>query len=127
MGKVSNWNPQRYDGQFMAASMDRLEAAAEIIAELARKKVPVGTITRKIGKSGKYWTERTPGSLRRSIRVVKLHDSKARNVRVYAGNSKVYYARMVEFGTAKKAARPFLRPALNANKSKIRSILENGA
>jgi HK97 gp10 family phage protein len=124
--RVSNWNPQQYDGQFIAASMARLVKAAEIVAEKARAKVPVGSISRPAGKSGKYWTERTPGSLKKSIRVVKKHDSTTRNVRIYAGNKKVFYARLVEFGSIKKGARPFLRPALNGSKAEIKAILEGG-
>jgi HK97 gp10 family phage protein len=33
---------------------------------------------------------------------------------------------MVEFGTVKMKAKPFLRPALNAAKPQIQSILRNG-
>ena len=124
--RVSNWNPQKFDSEFAAASMDRLKAAAEVIAEKARQRVPVGTITRPAG-TGKYWMEREPGSLKKSIRVVTKTDSNSRNVRVYAGNSKVFYARFVEYGTIKKGARPFLRPALNSSKAEIKSILEKGA
>jgi HK97 gp10 family phage protein len=125
MGRVSNWNPQKYDGEFISASMERLTLAAGVIAERAKQKAPVGTITRKPG-GGKYWTEREPGSLKKSIRVVRKNDDNIRNVRVYAGNRKVYYARMVEYGTSKKGARPYLRPALNGSKAEIQSILKGG-
>ncbi len=117
--RVSNWNPQRFDGEIMSAGMDRLEKAAGIIAEDARRRVPVGKSV--IGK-GK-WSSRESGALKRSIRVVRLRDSKARNIRIYAGNREVYYARWVEYGTVKMKARPFLRPALNVSKSKIQNIL----
>jgi HK97 gp10 family phage protein len=120
--RVSNWKPQQFDGQFIAASMERLERAAEVIAAKARQRVPVGTVTRSAG-SGKYWMEREPGSLKRSIRVVKKNDGTSRNVRVYAGNKKVFYARLVEYGSIKKGARPFLRPALNSSKAEIKSAL----
>jgi hypothetical protein len=33
---------------------------------------------------------------------------------------------MVEKGTVKMKAKPFLRPALNASKGQIMSIMENG-
>lgn len=129
--RVSNWNPQRYDGEIMAASMDRLRKAAELVAERARGKCPVGTISRPIYRSGPYagqpWTARDAGALKRTIRVVEKREphgieiARARNIRVYAGNYLVYYARIVEY-----AGRPFLRPALNASKIEIREILENG-
>lgn len=35
---------------------------------------------------------------------------------VTAGDNKAFYAHMVEFGTVRKAARPFLGPALEAHK-----------
>jgi HK97 gp10 family phage protein len=120
--RVSNWNPQKFDVEFIRAGMDRLSKAAELIAGSARARCPVGTVSRGKG-TGKRWTERIPGSLKKSIRVVRLKDSDARNVRVYAGNYEVYYAGMVEYGTAKSRPQPFLRPALNGNKENIRTVL----
>ena len=132
--RVSNWNPQKYDSEFIEASMDRLVKAAHVIANEARSRCPVGTISRPIYKTGPYagqpWTARDAGSLKRSIRVVEKNEdqtgallsiSKNRNVRVYAGNYLVYYAKIVEY-----AGKKFLRPAVNASKPAVRSILENG-
>jgi HK97 gp10 family phage protein len=121
--RVSNWQPQKFDGEFFNASMDRLERAAEVIASKARARAPIGE-SRAQYKSGKDYTSRESGALKASVRVVRLYDQKARNVRVYAGSRKVYYARFVEFGTVKMSAKPFLRPALNSSKAEIRSILE---
>lgn len=45
-------------------------------------------------------------------------------VDVVAGGGIVKYARMLEFGTSKMAARPFLFPALEKNKEKIRKRIE---
>ena len=120
--KVANWNFQRADPIIMRASMDRLQAAGEIVAAHARTLVPVDT-----------------GALRDSIRVTRLIGDPKRNIRVYAGNRVqggsrkrgaergAFYAHMVEHGTVKMPARPFLRPALNASKGRIVSILRNGA
>ena len=41
---------------------------------------------------------------------------------VWAGGGEEYYARMVEHGTVKMAAKPFLNPALEKNKSFMRRI-----
>jgi HK97 gp10 family phage protein len=120
--RVSNWNPKRFDGEIIAAGMDRLEQAAEVIAEEARRRVPVGT-SRPGKKGGKAWTAREAGALKRSIRVVRLRNDERRNIRVYAGNREVYYARFVEYGTVKMKAKPYLRPALNASKSRIQGLL----
>jgi len=129
--RVSNWNPQKWDGEIMAASMQRLRKAAELVADRARAKCPVGTLSRPIYRSGPYagqpWTARDAGALKRSIRVVEKEEkfgteiARSRNVRIYAGNYLVYYARFVEY-----AGKKFLRPALNMSKNDIRNILENG-
>ncbi len=154
--RVSNWNPRKFDGEIITASMDLLEQAAEVIAEDARRRVPVGKSRAKYkryretiyfkqlrtqtgrfsgsiitkgdlvdypGGSGKDWTAREAGALKKTIRVVRLKGDTRRNVRVYAGNREVYYARFVEYGTVKMKAKPFLRPALNASKAKIQTIL----
>lgn len=128
--RVSNWNPQAFDGEFMNASMDRLKAAAEVIASKARAKCPVGTISRPIYKTGKYagkpWTARDAGALKKTIRVVEKKEkgtefAKSRNIWIMAGNYITYYAQVVEYN-----GKAFMRPALNASKSEIKSILENG-
>ena len=128
--RVANWNPQKFDGEFINASMDRLRKAANVIADKARARCPVGTISRPIYKTGPYagqsWTARDAGALKKSIRVVEKKGQGAailedRNIRVYAGNYNVYYAKIVEY-----AGKKFLRPALNESKDEIRNILENG-
>ena len=120
--RASNWKPQKYDAEFFDAGVEKLVQCAEIIADKARQKCPVGTVTRPVG-NGKYWQERQPGALQKTIRVTRLYDNRKRNVRVYAGNKTVYYAGFVEMGTVNMTAKPFLRPALNEAKQTIRSIL----
>jgi hypothetical protein len=129
--RVSNWKPQQYDSEFINAGMGRLRKAAEVVAAKARSRCPVGTISRPVYKRGPYagkpWTAREAGALKKTIRVVEKHEkfageiAKIRDVRVYAGNFLVYYAKVVEF-----AGKKFLRPALNDSKTEIRAILENG-
>jgi hypothetical protein len=130
--RVSNWRPDILDAEIASASMDRLRKAAEVIASSARSKCPVGTVSRPIYKSGPYanqpWTARDAGALKRTIRVVEKHDqegatlAQGRNVRVYAGNYLVYYAKIVEY-----AGKKFLRPALDSSKDAVVSILKGGA
>lgn len=119
--RVCNWKPDRNDERIMAASMDRLEAAAIVIAESAMRKAPTGSIYKKGG--AKAWMSREPGSLKKSIRVVRLFNNKERNVRVYVGSPKVFYARFVEMGTKNAAAHPYLRPALHSSRAAIKKIL----
>ena len=41
-----------------------------------------------------------------------------------AGSKKAFYAHMVEYGTVKKSAKPFLRSALKKNKNKTKKTIE---
>ncbi len=139
MVRVSNWNVQKWDGELINASMGRLTKSAEVI-----KKNAVTILRSKIGKgatsgirhgpyktgqyAGQPWTAREPGSLEKTLRVVEKHKEgavtavfgKTRNVRVYAGNRIVYWAKIFEF------YQPYLRPAVNKSKARIREILRNG-
>jgi len=121
--RVANWNPVKTDARIIHASMDRLEKVGELIAAEARARVPVGQDV-KAG-SGK-WSGRKAGALRETIRVTRLKDDARRNIRIYAGNREVYYARFVERGTVKMQARRFLMKALNACKARAKMILLNG-
>jgi HK97 gp10 family phage protein len=106
------WNPETVTAEIEKKAMDRLERAGEIVAGKARQKVPV-----------------LSGKLRDSIRVTRLKGDPKQNIRVYAGNREkngAFYAHMVERGTVKMPAKPFLRPALNESKATIKGIVENG-
>ncbi len=106
------WHPEAITAEIEKTAMDRLESAGEMIATSARQKVPVDT-----------------GRLKDSIRVTRLKGDPKMNIRVYAGNrlkGGPFYAHMVEYGTVKMAAKPFLRPALNEIKGAVKGIVENG-
>lgn len=126
--RIENWNPNAFDETFENVAMDRLLEAAEVVANSARQKCPVGTISRPIYKTGRYagqtWTSRDAGRLKKSIRVVQLKSktgkplSKKRNVRIYAGHYLAYYAKIVEYN-----GKPFLREALNSSISTVKQII----
>ena len=122
--RVANWKPNKYDTQIYGNAMDRLEKAGNAIAEKARAKCPVGTISRPMYKTGYYanqpWTVRDVGALKETIRVVRKYGDPTHDVWVMAGNKVTYYAQIVEFYT------PFLRPAFNGSKSEIKTIISNG-
>jgi HK97 gp10 family phage protein len=115
----------------------------------AKRLCPVGTITRKDGqalrdvlfvpKTGRgkgktvnyiadTWIGRNPGSLRATIRKVEKYNRRG-NLRVYAGNSKVFYARFTEYGTASTGwgkgvpKQPFMRPAFQSIKGRAKDII----
>ncbi len=113
--KIANWNPDKITAEIEKKAMDRLEEAGQIIADKARQKVPVQS-----------------GNLRDSIRVTRLKGDPKQNIRVYAGNRKkrdqggAFYAHIVEYGSVKMPAKPFLRPALNECRGRVKGIVQNG-
>ena len=125
--RVENWNPNRMDETFENVAIDRLVEAAEVVADAVRRRCPVGTISRPIYRSGPYagqfWTARDAGALKRSVRVVRRKTksgkafTKKRNVRVYVGHKKAFYASIVEH------SRPFMRPALAQSMPEIKTII----
>lgn len=110
---------------------------AELVNVEAKRRCPVGDYERASAHIGD-WKQRKKGSLRKSIKIKK---SKYKNggYLVTAGGYNTYYAVWVELGAParsseqwKKAGhsfpvprQPFLRPAANANKSRINSIFQN--
>jgi len=71
---------------------------------------------------------RVAGSLRSTIRKVEKYDRPS-NLRVYAGNKDVFYARFTEYGTASTGwgkgvpKQPFMRPAFQSIKGKAKDII----
>ena len=121
MSKI-DFDLQKYDGEFKAAGMARIKRSAEAIRDAAKAKCVVGTISRPA--VGKYWTERTPGAMRNTIRVVEKEG--VNNILVIAGNAKTWWATQMEYGRGawKGGAKPFMRQAIHESYSKIRSIVE---
>jgi len=133
--RIEAWNPNRADAEFENVAIERLIQAANVVANSARSKCPVGTVTRPMYKTGPYagqpWTSRDAGRLKKSIRVVRQRTksgkafSRKRNVRVYAGSypqgikpqDDAYYVSIVEHSKA------FLRPALASSMSEVKEII----
>ena len=139
------FNFEQYDGQLAKACMKRIRKAADVIIDAAKANCAIGdayyTYPTKSGvkvvpgvrqaTGGKYWTERSRGAMRNTIRrTEKRGDGGLENtdLRIIAGNSKTWWATQMEYGRGgwKGGARPFLRPALRKTKSEVQSILENG-
>ena len=105
-----------------------------------KKGVSVGTVYRRYGRVMKdvlFTTKRgkdvnfiantemgrTAGNLRATIRKVEK-DSRPGNIRVYCGNSAVWYGRFVEYGTSHSRKQPFMRPSFHAIKGTAQSRIE---
>lgn len=99
---------------------------AEIIRKEALSRVSVRTGLLKSNIIKKSLRSRNPGRVsyvvgaRRAKAVygnTKANVRKGRAGKSYWGKSSSYYAHMVEFGTRKMRARPFLRPAFESKKN----------
>lgn len=101
-------------------------AGAAVIRNEAKARAPISTGDRGAGHP-------SPGTLRRAIYQKQIRELSSavkqtfyvgvRKGKQYRGQGKkgnlsqdAYYAKFVEFGTAKMAARPFMRPAFEAKK-----------
>lgn len=78
---------------------DALKQVADDIAAGARSRVPVDS-----------------GDLKASIRVDKRGDGE---YAIVAGDGDAYYARLVEQGTVKRPATPYLQPAVEAERDNL--------
>ena len=124
---VEAWNPNRMDATFENVAVERLVKAARIVKAAARRRCPVGTISRPMYRTGNYkgqpWTARDAGRLRKSIRVVRKKTptgkafSKKKNVRVYCGHYLAYYAAIVEH------SKPFMRPAIEESIPMVKTLI----
>lgn len=148
--KIVGWKGKEVFKELADAAIAGINIVMDKHVEGARRLCPVGKITRSGGNKlrdvlfvpqkgrskGKTvnfiadtWQGRQPGSLKSTIRKVERYD-RPNNVRCYAGNSQVYYARFVEYGTASTGwggpakKQPFMRPSFLAVKGKAKEIIE---
>lgn len=99
----------------MAKIKDNTNKVLQEARRLAREKLEISALL--VERTAKEMCPVDTGTLRRSITHVMSVDGK----RAFVGTN-VDYAPYVEMGTAKMAAQPFLRPALHANRGKIKKI-----
>lgn len=95
-----------------------LELSADEVVRLAKRLAPVddGDLQMSISWT---WGDPPKGSI--VLGVVKApKGSDDLRISIYAGNSKAYYARWVEFGTQHASAQPYFLPAYRANRKRVR-------
>jgi hypothetical protein len=145
--RIQGWRGKEVFAEIAEQALQNANALMDDVVLAAKRRCPVGTITREGKFSGgnvsftprtgrnrgrlvqfrteRRWMGRSPGDLQRTIR--RVTKPKTGNIRVYAGNFKIYWAYMVERGTAKTAAQPFLRTAFHAAKTVVTRFIQNGA
>lgn len=107
-------------GVIKAAIRDALGQGAQEVVDLMKSLVPVdqGELRDSIG-----WTFGRPpkGSIAIGSIPQDARDLLGLRVTIFAGNDKAFYARWVEFGTAKNPAQPFFFVAWRALKRRVKS------
>ena len=145
--RIEKWRAKEIFSQIAEEALKAGNAIMDDVVVAAKARCPIGPITREgkfasasisfVPKTGpnkgklvqfttdKRWMGRYPGQLRDTIRRV-IKPSRPGNIRVYAGNAKVYYAFMVEYGTSRTRRKSFLRPAFREVKNTVIQRIEKG-
>lgn len=124
---------------FKIEGMDALDKAVRKLPKNVQKRVLKGALRaggRVIAKDAKQRVPVNTGTLKKSIKVV-AGKSKQNGALVFVTTSKgggakydAFYSHMIEFGTSKMPARPFLRPAFDTTQQEtikaIGDALEKG-
>lgn len=94
--------------------------AAKVFRDEAAKNAPVGDVERE---SPKKWQSRKPGSLRAGIKIsMQRNFKKAAVTMVVRHSAKTFYGKFVEFGTKHMPAKPFMRPALQSEFERAKTV-----
>ena len=127
MAKTVRWYGKRVKRKVERGMGDNIMRAAEMLASDIRQAFPASGATGTRSGGGDQGNPSQPGGiphvqtghLKRNIGTEKRGISSARVGTGIGGRESVGYALWLEYGTALMAARPFLRPALKRNKSRI--------
>jgi len=135
MAKILNWNTAEFEAQCIGVTMDRLEVAAQIIAD-DMKTTLRGQVVGNWREHGPYdggsaplWTARRHDALAKTIRVVRKTGDTSRNIWIIAGNWAVWWALQTEYGRGgwKGGKKSFMRPAMKKAGVAIQTALEGGS
>jgi HK97 gp10 family phage protein len=107
--------------KFQIEGLEELDKAVRKLPQNVQKRVLKGALRaggRVIVKSAKQKVRKKTGTLRKSIH---LKTGKSRDgAKVFvATKPEAFYSHMVEFGTSKMQARPFLRPAFDETQEEV--------
>lgn len=134
MAKMLNWNTAEFEAHCIGVTLDRLEVAAQIIAD-DMKNILTGQVKGNWREHGPYgggsaplWTARRHGALAKTIRVVRRKNDASRNIWIMAGNWAVWWALQTEYGRGgwKGGRKSFMRPAMKKAGAAIQTALEGG-
>jgi len=131
--------------------MKRMQSAVNIVYNTAHAKRPMTNFVKVMGEDVEYPGSRVPKEISQNfrtrrvsnpnakfgvpVRTGNLRDSIKKEVRpyfhrivgtVWVDEVKAPYAKYLEYGTSKMAARPFMRPAKDLNRKIIHDIIGVG-
>lgn len=131
--KALNQLPKEIQGRPLRAAVS---AGAKLIVDDVKTRVPVGE-TGNLKTAVYRYRSRRNSSTGRETFFVGIRQGKAqfkdtaynrrkgRVGKTYKTAGEAYYWRFLEFGTAKMQAKPFLRPAFEANKSRAVEVIKD--
>jgi HK97 gp10 family phage protein len=127
-----NQLPKEIQGRPLRSAVS---AAAKVIVDDVKARVPVGETGNLKTAVYRYRSRRNSATGRETFFVgirqgkAQFKDTaynrrKGRVGKSYKTQGEAYYWRFLEFGTAKMAAKPFLRPAFESSKSKAVEVIK---
>lgn len=148
--RVANWKGQEVFNDITQAAFRNANDFMDSVVSEAKRRCPVDPYTYREGKfssasvsftptrgsnkgnlvhfgTQKRWMGREPGNLRDTIR--RVNKAGTGNIRVYAGNFKIYWAHMVERGYQDRAGKyhsgaHFLSRAFFHHKNMVKNFIE---
>ena len=150
--RVERWKAPEIFNEITETCFQNANKFMDIVAAEAKRRCPVDPVTFRRGrfsdavvsfrprrgknkgklivfKTTKRWLGRAPGNLRDTIR--RVNKTGSGNIRVYAGDYKIYWAFMVEKGYHDRAGKyhpgtHFMRNTLSSMKSEVLNAIKNG-
>jgi len=102
---IAEWNAAKFKHKMLVKSAEGMGRVCQFVAEKARANAPVRT-----------------GAMREAITyTLEVQENAVEGI--MGVGKKAFYARFIELGTSKLAARPFLRPAVFENEAEIMRLL----
>jgi HK97 gp10 family phage protein len=108
-----------------------MQGLDELMAQIERTSLGIENAKNDaLEAGGKVMQKETKNAARKRTGNLKEHielsDVKNGEINVYVDNQgKAYYGHMLEFGTSKMSAKPFMGPAFNKSKVKINQAMAN--
>jgi HK97 gp10 family phage protein len=114
------WNDNPFLAEINKKMAPKLRQSANIVANIARDEVPIGQIMRAASQFAS-WKGRKPGSLLKSIKVVKSK-FKDGGYLVKVGGPDTFYWFFVEYGTSNMYPQWFMSKAIRKSRGRLRGI-----